>query len=399
VNTDWQTRTLGEVCEFRRGLTYAKKDEVELSGNVVLRATNIDLANCRLDLSELRYISDSVVVPEGKRVRKDSLMICTASGSKSHLGKVAYIDDDYGYAFGGFMGLLAPKSELWPKYLYYLMVSDIYRDFIGDLSDGTNINNLRFDDLSKLPVPLPQLPEQQRIVAILDKAFEGIAAAAASAEKNLLNSRTIFESNLSSVFKKKGEGWTVKKVSEVSKHSLGKMLDRAKNRGEMHPYLRNQSVRWFEFDLSDLHEMPFSPEEAEKYTAIRGDVLMCEGGYPGRAAIWDQDYPIHFQKAVHRVRFHEPEYARWFVYYLYAQDLNGDIRQHFSGTGIQHFTGQALARFEVPIPPLQQVPTLVSEFDDLFAQVHDLQSIYQRKLAALDELKKSLLHQAFSGNL
>ena len=122
----WETKTLGEVCEFQRGLTYAKGDEVDVSNNIVLRATNIDLSTNLLDLTELRYISDSVAVPATKKVKKGSLMVCTASGSKSHLGKVAFIDDDYDYAFGGFMGMITPSDSLVPRYLFHLMTSGRY---------------------------------------------------------------------------------------------------------------------------------------------------------------------------------------------------------------------------------------------------------------------------------
>lgn len=143
----WKIEPLGELCEFQHGLTYAKGDEVDVSDNVVLRATNIDLTTNLLNFDELKYISDKVVVPDSKEVKKGSLMICTASGSKSHLGKVAYIDDDYNYAFGGFMGMITPKNGLNSKYLFHLMTSPDYKDFIGELSDGANINNLKFDDL------------------------------------------------------------------------------------------------------------------------------------------------------------------------------------------------------------------------------------------------------------
>ena len=177
------------------------------------------------------------------------------------------------------------------------------------------------------------------------------------------------------------------------------MLDKAKNKGEPQPYLRNINVRWFEFDLSDLLEMPFLPTEAEKYTAVQGDVLICEGGYPGRAAIWNEDYPIYFQKALHRVRFHEPEHNKWFVYFLYVQDKAGKLKKHFNGAGIQHFTGEGLARFEIPLPPLPELRRAVEKFDALATETQRLESLYRQKLAALDELKQSLLHQAFSGAL
>ena len=76
-------------------------------------------------------------------------------------------------------------------------------------------------------------------------------------------------------------GWPRRRISEIAQHSLGKMLDKAKNKGEPKPYLRNSNVRWFSFDLSDLLEMRFLPEESDRYTAVKGDLLICEGGYPG----------------------------------------------------------------------------------------------------------------------
>ncbi len=164
----WSEKPLGELCDFKRGLTYAKSDEVEVSQTVVLRATNVNLATHSLDLGELRYIRDGFAVPSDKRVRSGSLLICTASGSKSHLGKVAFIDKDYGYAFGGFMGMLTPRGEVLPRYLLHLMTSGVYRDFIGALSDGVNINNLKFSDLGQLPVPLPNTIEQQRLIGTFD---------------------------------------------------------------------------------------------------------------------------------------------------------------------------------------------------------------------------------------
>ena len=176
------------------------------------------------------------------------------------------------------------------------------------------------------------------------------------------------------------KGWQTKKVSEIAKHSLGKMLDKAKNKGEPKPYLRNLNVRWFDFDLSDVQEMRFVPEDALKYTAVKGDVLICEGGYPGRAAIWEQDEPIYFQKALHRVRFHEPDRSKWFLYYLLSKDLDGSLKNHFNGAGIQHFTGEALAKFEVPVPPLAEQQRIVGLLDEAFEGVAKVREITERNL-------------------
>jgi hypothetical protein len=195
-----EVQELGEVCSFQRGLTYAKGDEVELSDNVVLRANNISMATSALDFAELKYIKDSIAIPQSKLVRRDTLMICTASGSKSHLGKVAYVDDDYGYAFGGFMGLLVPEREVHGRFLYYAMLSDDYKEFISRLSDGVNINNLKWDDLKHFNLPVPPLPEQQRIASKLDAAFAALHEAQGHIECNRANARELFESYLNGVF-------------------------------------------------------------------------------------------------------------------------------------------------------------------------------------------------------
>jgi type I restriction enzyme S subunit len=245
----------------------------------------------------------------------------------------------------------------------------------------------------------PPLPEQHHIVAILDKCFSAIDKAKANAEQNLKNARELFESYLQGVFEKRGDGWEEKKLGEVAKHSLGKMLDRNKNKGEPQEYLRNLNVRWFCFDLSDVKEMPFHKSESEKYTAIKGDIMICEGGYPGRAAIWEEDYPIYFQKAVHRVRFHKPEYNKWFLYFLFYLDCIGKLREHFTGVGIQHFTGQALGKLTVPIPSLNKTSAIIHQLDALRAETQKLEAVYNKKIANLDELKKSVLQKAFVGEL
>lgn len=199
---------LGELVEFRRGLTYGKSDEVEFSSTAVLRANNVDLASGELDLSEIRYISDEVQVPRSKKLIANSLLICTASGSRSHLGKMAHVSRELDFAFGGFMGLLVPRSELSPKYLWYFSRSSAYREHLESMSPGANINNLRFDDLARLALPLPPLDEQKRIVAALDQAFAALDRARANVEKNLSQSRGLFLSALRDVFANSSAKWS-----------------------------------------------------------------------------------------------------------------------------------------------------------------------------------------------
>ncbi len=164
----WTYKKLGELASFARGLTYSKNDEVEHSNNIVLRSNNIDLIAGKLDFSELKYLKEDFVIPDDKRLRKGSLFICMSNGSKAHLGKVAYVDKDYSYAFGGFMGQISPNNEINGLYLHYALSSPFYKEYIKSLSEGANINNLKFKDLSEFPIKYPPLSEQQSIVETLD---------------------------------------------------------------------------------------------------------------------------------------------------------------------------------------------------------------------------------------
>lgn len=123
-------KRLEDVCDFTRGLTYKGKDEVDYSSNVVLRSNNVDLATYTLNLDDLKYIAEDISIPEDKFIKKNTLLICMSNGSKQHLGKVAFIDRDYPYAFGGFMGLIKPnETEIFPKYVYYYCCSPKYKSF------------------------------------------------------------------------------------------------------------------------------------------------------------------------------------------------------------------------------------------------------------------------------
>ena len=202
---DMKTFKLSEVCSFSRGLTYSKGDEVEHSSNVVLRANNIDLASNSLNLEDLRYIKQSIQIKKEKIVKKDSIIICTASGSKSHVGKVALIDEDYQYAFGGFMGQITPLSNCHHKYLYYILTSGSFKEYLMNLNDGTNINNLKFSDIEDYEFLMPSLENQLKIVQKLDKAFVEIESLKSQISFRQSFASVLRQSLLSSVFIKVDE--------------------------------------------------------------------------------------------------------------------------------------------------------------------------------------------------
>jgi type I restriction enzyme S subunit len=292
---------------------------------------------------------------------------------------------------------LVPKSGLNCEFLYYYLHS--IREELDAMGTGATFRELSAARLKEVPIPLPPLPTQQRIVAILDEAFAAIATAKANTKKNICQAKELFQSCLHLLFAARKPGWTNRKIYDVATTSLGKMLDKNKNLGELQPYLRNVNVRWFDVDTSDMYQMRFLAGEAEKYTARRGDVLICEGGYPGRCAIWEGEAPVYFQKALHRVRFHNTAFNKWLVYYLYYLDSSEALKQYFTGTGIQHFTAKSLSRLILPMPPDNLIGKYTSLCERYRLETEHLVAIYEQELAALEALKKSLLHQAFTGQL
>ena len=189
--------------------------------------------------------------------------------------------------------------------------------------------------------------------------------------------------------------WTWANVGAVADSRLGKMLDKAKNKGKPRRYLRNINVRWFDFDLSDLLEMRFEDSELPEFALRFGDVLICEGGEPGRAAVWDaRETDIYFQKAIHRVRFLDFVDSDFFVKTLRASADDGRLAEYFTGTGIKHFTGKGLAAYSFPLPPPAEQQRIVAKVDQLMALCDWLEVSLTKGEEKRGRLVESVLYEA-----
>ncbi|MBK5968482.1 MULTISPECIES: restriction endonuclease subunit S [Thiorhodovibrio] len=188
--------------------------------------------------------------------------------------------------------------------------------------------------------------------------------------------------------------WAWIDVGSVAEARLGKMLDKGKNKGNPRPYLRNVNVRWFNFDLADLLEMRFKDSELAEFELRSGDVLICEGGEPGRAAVWDQRARgIYFQKAIHRVRFSPVVDPHFFAKALKASSEDGRLQQSFTGTGIKHFTGRSLAAYRFPLPPLPEQHRIVAKVDELMVLCDRLEAAQAKREQRRDLLVAASLRQ------
>jgi len=165
-----------------------------------------------------------------------------------------------------------------------------------------------------------------------------------------------------------GGEWKLVRLGDHVDSCLGKMLDKNKNKGALHPYLGNKNVRWGRFELQNLSQMKFQEDEHDRYGLLSGDLIVCEGGEPGRCAIWKNEVTgMKIQKALHRIRPLDGLNNIYLYYWFVFSANNGLLDPFFTGTTIKHLTGKALADLQLPLPPLSEqkrIAHILGSLDD-----------------------------------
>lgn len=186
--------------------------------------------------------------------------------------------------------------------------------------------------------------------------------------------------------------WEKVKLGDVSESCLGKMLDQRKNKGTYKPYLANVNVRWGYFDLNNLQEMKFEDDEDERYGIKYGDLIICEGGEPGRCAIWKEELPnMKIQKALHRVRVNKEMDYRFVYYWFLLAGKQGTLKQYYTGATIMHMPGQKLKEVVIDKPPLgvqRRIGYYLESFDNLIVN-------NQKQIKLLEEASQRLYKEWF----
>lgn len=402
MKNGWQTKPLADVCEIRPPKSEAR-ERVAVNA-LVSFAPMEDLGIDR------KFLNASQVKPLGSVVGSytyfadgDVLLAkITPCFENGKLGIAAGLNNGIGFGSSEFI-VFRPSASLDKEFLYYFLARPEFRtEGAARMGGAVGQQRVPKEFIESYRIPVPPLPEQQRIVAILDEAFAGIATAKANAEKNLQNARALFESHLQSVFSQRGKGWVEKRLGDVCSIARG---------GSPRPIQKflttaNNGINWIKISDATASgkyiyktEEKIIPEGAKRSRIVQdGDFLLSNSMSFGRPYIMRTSGCIH---------------DGWLVLTNYASQLDQDylyyvlgsqfVFQQFdrlaAGSTVRNLNIELASRADIPVPPLKQQQVIAHGFDALSAETQRLASLYERKLTALEALKKSLLHQAFSSQL
>jgi type I restriction enzyme S subunit len=397
---EWKTVPIKEVYDGLFDGPHATPKPAD-SGPVFLGIKNVTDDGC-LDLTEIRHIAEEDYEAWTRRVepRANDLVFTY----EATLNRYALIPPGFRGCLGRRMALIrTDPRRIDARFLLYYFFSDEWRSVIrSKMLTGATVDRIPLTTFPDFPVRAPPLAVQQRIAGILS-AYDELIANCQRRIKNLESMARAVYREWFVHFRFPGhentrlvdglpEGWTRRPLEEIAELKLGKMLDQEKNRGDLRPYLANVNVRWGEFDLRDLREMRFEHDELDTFGLKSGDIVMCEGGEPGRCAVWKDQLPgMMIQKAIHRIRCR----ANMGHIYLY-QSLRhlgqfGHLATLFTGATIKHLPREKLAKVTVVVP----TAPLLTKFGDatasMEAHIHTLQCQIQNLRRTRDLLLPRLL--------
>lgn len=392
MKSGWQKRRLGELCEIIKG----KKPKLKPTKS----GTDLPYLVAKVmrgkEEAEFACIADrnSVVVEPD-----ETIIICDGSNS--------------GEVFTGFRGILSStmgkivlKDEIDGAYLRAFLNSTF--EIFNGAKTGAAIPHLDKEALYNLEFSFPAKNDQKRIVQKLDEVFAGIAKAKENAEKNLQNARALFESHLETIYSSRSSGWAKKTFGELVESNVIGLIKNSREQGsdKAWPYLKmNNITPDNRLDLTNVTFVDATQEELRKYSLEDGDFLFNTRNsheLVGKSCVYKsgQKKTVLFNNNIMRVRFKSDIDPDFILLTFSNKDIANDLNNLKSGTtNVSAIYYKDLRSLEIPVPSNAEQKEIVKKLNHFAKQTQLLASLYQQKCEALDVLKKSILHEAFSGNL
>jgi type I restriction enzyme S subunit len=324
--------------------------------------------------------------------------------TEAPLGNVAQLDTEETVVIGQrLITLQTNRDKVDPTFLKYALISPVVQAEIHNRATGATVLGIKASLLKQVPIPLPALEEQKRIVAVLDEAFEGLARARVHAEANLQNARALIEAGLGTAFNPvtaKLNGWDLSDLSSMAKLSYG-YTTKANSEPNGPKFLRITDIQDGTVDWDNVPFCSTPPDDYERYRVKSGDILFARtGATTGKSYLMTDEIEAVAASYLIRLRLAsmalKPEYLALF----FQSDVYWEtIRAGISGSTQGGFNASKLGELVVPVPPLAIQDVVISRLEEIQDQAARLTSTYFVKLQDLDDLRQSLLQKAFAGEL
>jgi type I restriction enzyme S subunit len=325
------------------------------------------------------------------RLHRDDLVVCEGG----EIGRAAIWDEPIPECYyQKALHRLQPKRD----YSVYLMMSFLQlwatQGRLLNCVTQTSIAHLPKDKFELVPLPVPPAPEQQAIAAALSDVDELIGALDKLIAKKRAIKRAAMQQLLTGKTRLPGFSgkWRMSAVGSEFEMQLGKMLDAAKNTGVPKPYVGNRAVQWGLVDTSELQTVPLTPLDLVRFRLRKGDLLVCEGGEVGRAAIWDEPIPeCYYQKAIHRLRPRNGYDPYLLMSFLYLWSSTGYLSNFVTQTSIAHLPKDKFAHVPLPMPPPSEQQAISEVLADMDAEIAALERRRDKTKAIKQGMMQALL--------
>lgn len=403
----WTTEILQDVCEFTRkptGVSYSDYPEIPFvpMENVLVGRTYVEDFN----LKSSKYAGSGNYFEDGD-ILFAKITPCFENGKQSI---VRNLPGKFGIASTELIPIRGKKGKSSTLFIHYFLLESERRRRIAQKMEGaTGRQRVPISVLKNWPISLPPLPEQEKIAAVLLNLQNAISIQ----EKIIQSLRELKKSTMNFVFSRGlrrekikstpigeiPESWEVFKIGGLFNVQLGKMLSQKARVGNNPKfYLRNKNVQWGKVDVKDMLQMDFTQQEMEKFSLLPGDLLICEGGEPGRAAIWQgQIQDCYYQKALLRLRPKSKCISNEFLTYwlMFSIDMKKLYGNAGASSTIAHLPAGQLKSLPIPCPERTEMNMIVKNLDAIFKKL----DFYESQKSVLQDLFKTTLNKLMTGEI
>ena len=402
MKNGWRTKKIGDVCQLMTGGTPSRASKGNFDGNIPWLVSG-DIHQGEIFECEGRISDAGMKASNAKLLPINSVMIALNGQGKTR-GTVALLRSPA--TCNQSLVSIHPKNpdELMPEFLYANLHGRYQeiRQMTGD--SGNDRRGLNMNLIRSIEIPIAPLPEQKRIVAILDEAFEGIATAKANAEKNLQNARAIFESHLEGTYSQRGPGWVETKLGTLFEIGSSKRIYEKDWTNSGVPFYGGRELVKLAKHGTVISNVYISNEKFTEYSRKydmpkKGDLLITARGTIGIGFVVQDDERFYYKDGnVISLRPIAPLNPFFFLYSFQAMHST-DQFGGLTGATVRHLSLEKAKQLSLYVPNHETQNLVVKQIGSVKAECHRLVKIYEQKLAKLDALKSSLLHRAFAGEL